>query len=159
MEKVYTFIFPGTREALVERLNLYHHDTAFSGAEYYYLGDYIVKIENGAFRFGVERGGHSRGYWFIPSATEEEGQLVFRGSIQHIGPKGKIGKFRKVIDGIELALLVLLLLPLVLLIRLCLFVRRSIKKLPKEKTTEEKMYDLMENHLGCIRKSETVKKY
>ena len=152
MEKVYTFIFPGTREALVERLNLYHHDMAFSGAEYYYLGDYIVKIENGAFRFGVERGGHSRGYWFIPSATEEEGQLVFRGSIQHIGPKGKVGKFRKVIDGIELALLVLL-------IRLCLFVRRSIKKLPKEKTTEEKMYDLMENHLGCIRKSETVKKY
>ena len=84
--------------------------------------------------------------------------MVFRGSIQHIGPKGKVGKFRKVIDGTEFALLVLLLLPLVLLIRLCLFVRRSIKKLPKEKTTEEKMYDLMENHLGCIRKSETVKK-
>ena len=157
MEKEYVFDFIGTKEDFLNTLNLYHHNTSYNGNEFYYFDDYIVKICNGVIHFGVERGGHSGGYWYIPLITEYEERIEFSGTVEYIGPEDNRGRIKKVIDGIGLSVLIILVLPIILLIWLYMLFEWIIRKLIKKqrakaKTTEEKLFDLMENHLGCIRK-------
>ena len=58
---------------------------------FFYFDDYIVETSENEIRFGVA-GGHSGGYWFVPTITELDGKTIFNGTIQYVdhysGEKG-----------------------------------------------------------------------
>ena len=157
MSKKYIFEFPGTREDLLNRLNRFNHSASYSRGTLYYLDDYIVELIGEEIRFGVARGSHSGGYWFVPTITDFGDRLEFHGKIRYIGPNGNRGFFRKAIDRVGDFLLLILLLPIVLIIRGYMFMEWLARKIfnrpkSKEKTNEERLFDLMENYFGCVRK-------
>ena len=154
MSKEYVFEFIGTKEEFIKKLDSYPHNTSFNDDKFYYFDDYIVKIVDNTIHFGVERCGHSGGNWFVPHITEFNDRLEFCGPVKYGGPVDDRSKAQKVFDGIGYALLFVLILPIVVIIRLYQMVEWVIRKLlkkekQKSKTTEEKLFDLMINHLGC----------
>lgn len=149
MAKSYCFQFPGTKEELLNILREYQNNNN----QFYYFDEYLVKTDNGKYQFGVERGGHSGGYWYIPEISERDGLLCFNGKIQYIGPSSSERGIKKVMNTIADVFLIIILLPLLLIKKCCLFLASPIKKqigAPKETTTEDKLIDLMVNHLHCI---------
>ena len=157
MSKEYVFEFNGTKEEFIEKLNLYSDNTSYGGTKFYCFDDYIVKIVDNTIHFGVERCGHSGGNWFIPHITEFDDRIEFCGPIKYDGPVDDRNKVQKIFDGIGYALLFILILPIVVIIRLYQVIEWVICKLLKKekqkpKTTEEKLLNLMENHLDCVRK-------
>lgn len=156
-KKEYVFEFIVGKEDFLNVLNSYPHRTSYSDNKFYYFDDFIVKITNDEIHFGVRRGGHSGGYWYIPSITECDERIRFCGIVKYIGPDADRGKIKKAIDGIEYFLLSILILPFALLVWLYMFGEWAIRKIikrpkAKEKTAEENLYDLMENYLCCVRK-------
>lgn len=158
MSKEYMFEFPGTKEDFMNSLNRFSHNASYSSGIFYYFDDYIVKLIGAEIHFGVARGGHSGGYWFVPTITDLGEKIEFRGEIQHIGPSSENrGTFKKAIDGIGDFLLLILILPIVLIIRGYMLVEWLVRKIfnrpkPKEKTNEERLFDLMVNYFGCVEK-------
>lgn len=158
MSKEYVFEFSGTKEELLNNLNRLSHNPTYSSGTFYYFDDYIVELIDEEIRFGVARGGHSGGYWFIPTITNFDDRIEFRGTIRYIGPGSENrGAFKKAIDGIGEFLLLILILPIVLVIRGYVFIEWLVRKMfnrpkPKEKTNEERLFDLMENYVGCVGK-------
>lgn len=157
-KKKYVFEFMGEKEDFFNILNSYHSSTSFAGDRYYYFDDFIVRLVGEKIYFGVQRGGHSAGgYWYIPTIIECDDRIEFCGTIEYTNPNTERGKLKEMIDRIDEFLLLLFLLPVVLLIKLYMLVEWVVRKLlkkpkPKEQTTEERLFDLMENHLCCIRK-------
>ena len=137
-------------------LNRLSHNDSYSSGTFYYFDDYIVKLVGDEIHFGVARGGHSGGYWFVPTITDLGEKMEFRGEIQYIGPSSENrGAFKKAIDGIGEFLLLILILPIALVIRIYMFMEWLIRKMfnrpkTKEKTNEERLFDLMENYFGCV---------
>ena len=157
MRKKYGFVFPGNREQFLNKLSGFHHRTSYSGDIFYYLDDYIVKLIDDKIHFGIARGGHSGGYWFVPTITELEGSMEFHGEIRYIGPGEHDSAIRKAIDKIGNVLLFLLFLPIILLIKLYMFIEWLVRKIcncpkPKEKTDEARLFELMVDYLGCVHK-------
>ena len=157
MSKEYRFEFPGTKEALLSRCNQFTHSDSYSRGTFYCLDDYIVELIGEEIRFGIARGGHSGGYWFVPTITDLGDRLEFRGKIRYIGPNENRGFFRKAIDHVGDFLLLIFILPIVLVIRGYMLIEWLVRKIfnrpkPKEKTNEERLFDLMENYFGCVRK-------
>lgn len=151
-QKEYVFKFQGTKESFLNALSQFPN----TGDGFYYFHDYIIKVEAEQIQFGIERAGHSGGYWFIPTITEVGDSTEFTGQIQYIGPKDDRSSFKKTVDTVGEFLLLVLLLPLILVIYLYKFIKWVIGKvckraITKPETAEEKLYDLMENHLNCIR--------
>lgn len=158
MSKEYIFEFPGTKEDLLNILNRFRHADSYSGGTYYYFDDYIVKLIDDKIHFGVARGGHSGGYWYVPTITDLDNSIEFRGKIQYIGPNYNDGPIKKAIDNVEEFLCFILLLPICLGFWLYRFIEWLIRKIcnrpkPKEKTNKERLLDLMENYFGCRTKS------
>ena len=156
MSREHIFEFYGTKEDFLNILNSFPNRTYLSG-KLYYFNDYIVKLIDDEIHFGVERGGHSGGYWFIPKITEFDERIEFCGTIRYIGSNDNQSKIRKTIDKIEEILLFVLLLPIVLIVKLYMIIEWVMRKIcnrpkVKEKTTEERLFDLMENYMGCVRK-------
>jgi hypothetical protein len=157
MAKEYVFIFRGTKTDFLNRISSNKPDTNYWGTKYFYFHDYIVKIVDGVIHFGVERGGHSGGYWYIPIITERDEQIEFCGKIRYMGPNDDSGLLTRAVDKIWEFVLVILLLPFILLYKVYELTEWLVRKIckrprPKLKTTEERLFDLMENHLGCVRK-------
>lgn len=157
MSKEYMFEFPGTRKDFMNTLNRFSHNDSYSSGTFYYFDDYIVKLVGDEIHFGVARSGHSGGYWFVPTITELGDKMEFRGRIRYIGPNDNRGSFKKIIDSVGDFLLLILVLPVVLIIRGYLFIEWLVRKIfnrlkPKEKTNEERLFDLMENYFGCVGK-------
>lgn len=155
-EKIYIFEYPGTKEEFLKALDPFPGQRYDSG-NYFYLGEYIVKFVGENVHFGVARGGHSGGYWFIPQITEFDDHIELRGAIEYIGPRSDLTPIGRLYDKIEMILLTILLSPVVLLVKLYTLIEWVVRKLlnrpkPKEKTEEDGLYDLMEHHFGCIRK-------
>ena len=75
MSKSYSFVFLGTKEMFLNQLNKYPNNNQ----KFFYFDDYIVEISDNEVRFGVARGGHSGGYWFVPTITEHGGISEFCG--------------------------------------------------------------------------------
>ena len=156
MAKEFVFKFNGTREEFMNSLNRFAHTAAYSDGIFYYFDDYMVKRVNDEIHFGVARGGHSGGYWYIPTITERDGKTEFRGTIQYIGPGSESqGGIRKLIDWVELVLGMIVVLPIAALVLAYRFFDGLIRKLrgcpkPKEKTNEERLLDLMVNYFGCV---------
>ena len=158
MPKEYIFEFPGTKEEFLDNLNRFEHNESYSGNKFYYFDDYIVKLVGDEIHFGVARGGHSGGYWYIPTITSFDNRIEFRGSIRHIGSDDeKQGSFKKDINSFGEFLLFILVLPIVVVIRGYVFLEWLVRKIlnrpkPKGKTEEERLFDLMENYFGCVGK-------
>ena len=156
MAKEFVFKFNGTREEFLNSLNRFAHTAAYSDGTFYYFDDYMVKRVNDEIHFGVARGGHSGGYWYIPTITERDGKTEFRGTIQYIGPGSESqGGVWKLIDWFELVLRMVVVLPIAALVLAYRFFDGLIRKLrgcpkPKEKTNEERLLDLMVNYFGCV---------
>ena len=141
MSKNYKFEFLGTKEEFICAINSLRRSRPF------YYGEYMIKITENEIRFGIERGGHSGGYWYIPTITENEDKTELYGEICYIGPEDNRSKGRKIAD----ALFYILLFPIIVVFVLYGFIEmgiRKIFKLSKPKTTEDKLFDLMQN-LGC----------
>ena len=164
MPKEYIFEFNGTKEELLNKLNIFPNNKYFNGI-FYYFDDYIVKFVDDEIHFGVERAGHSGGQWFIPTIKEQNGKIELKGTIQYIGPQndsttapksmfkrciGKIGEYL-------LYIIVVLFLLIYTFVKIFAFFKWLVNKIlhrptAKPKTTEEKLFDLMERYLGCVRK-------
>lgn len=156
MQQEYVFVFPGTKGDFLNSLDRFPC-TSYSDGMLYYFDDYMVKRTGNEIHFGVARGGHSGGYWFVPEITDLGDKMEFRGKIRYIGPNENRSAFKKAIDSMGEFLLLILILPIVFVIRLSMFVEWLIRKIikhpkPKEKTNEERLFDLMENYLDCIAK-------
>ena len=152
MSKSYSFEFSGTKEMFLNQLNKYRNNDQ----RFFYFDDYIVELSNGDIRFGVARGGHSGGYWFVPIITEIDGKTTFCGSIEYIDPYTNEKGIKKIVNKIEEILLWIILIPIIIIVKVCLFfswvVRKILKRTkPKEESLEDKLYNLMENHLNCTR--------
>ena len=152
MSKSYSFEFLGTKEMFMNQLNKYRNNDQ----RFFYFDDYIVELSNGDIRFGVARGGHSGGYWFVPTITEIDGKTTFCGSIGYIDPYTNEKGIKKIVNKIEEVLLWIILIPIIIIVKVCLFfswvVRKILKRTkPKEESLEDKLYNLMENHLNCTR--------
>ena len=122
--------------------------------KFFYFDDYIVELSNGDIRFGVARGGHSGGYWFVPTITEIDGKTTFCGTIEYIGPNTNEKGIKKIDNKLEEILLWIILFPIIIIVKVCLFFSwfvRKIFKRPKlkEESLEYKLYYLMENYLNC----------
>ena len=152
MSKNYSFEFSGTKEMFLKQL--YKHPN--NNQRFFYFDDYIVETSENEVRFGVARGGHSSGYWFVPTITELDGKTIFNGTIQYVdnysGEKG----IKKTANKIEEILLWIILLPIIIVVKLCIFFSWLVQKIfkrtkPKEESLEDKLYNLMENHLNCKR--------
>ena len=93
VSKKYSFEFLGTKEIFLNQLKKFSvkkfSDTSQS---FFYFDNYIVKVSNDEIRFGIARGGHSGGYWFVPTITEFDNKVLFCGTIKYIdvysGEKG-----------------------------------------------------------------------
>ncbi len=156
MSQEYTFAFPGTREAFIRSLERFSHH-AYLGNTFYYVHDYIIKLADGEIHFGVARGGHSGGYWFVPAITDFGNRIEFHGTIRYIGSEEHRGPLKKAMERVGNVLLFVLLLPVMAVVWLCRFVGWLVKKIrnrpkPKEPTIREKLFDLMENQLRCTGK-------
>ena len=158
MPKVYVFEFRGTKEEFLNNLNQFRNNTTYADGTFYYLDDYIVKLVGDEIHFGIARGGHSGGYWFLPTIISFDDRIEFRGTILYIVPGSeKRGVFKKAIDCIEIFILTVLFFPIILVIRGYMFIEWLVRKIisrpkPKQKTDEERLLDLMENYVGCVAK-------
>ena len=159
MPKKYAFEFPGTKQDFFDTLNRLSRNASYSNGSFFHFDDFIIELVDDEIRFGVARGGHSGGYWFVPTITEQEDTIEFRGSIQYIGPYSENqSAFKKTIDGIGEFLLLILFLPIVLIIRGYMLIEWLARKIfnrpkPKAKTNEERLFDLMENYFGCANRT------
>ncbi|MBP3401959.1 MAG: hypothetical protein J6K85_02760 [Clostridia bacterium] len=167
MDKEYRFCYNGTKEMFInhcrygspEKKISDHHKGNFQ------IGNYIISTIDNKLKFGIERTGHSGGNWYIPEIVEYDNRIELVGNIQYIGSKiDKVQGYKaknKVID----VLLHILVVPFVLIIwcivKLVDFIKWLKGKISKKeqpvkpKTTEEKLYDLMINYLGCTEISNT----
>ncbi len=166
MKKEYVFYFQGTKEDFLNKINPDFNSTNLRGNEFYYFDDYIVKIVGDTIHFGVERGGHSSGYWYIPTITAYDDRIEFCGTVEYIGPANdssgnKKSTLRSFFSKLGDYLLYIILAPLIIIVyvivRIVFFFKWIINKAlrqptEKPKSTEERLFDLMENHLGCIGK-------
>ena len=154
MSKMYVFKYIGSKESFLNTLNSFHTNNS----RLYFFDDYIVEVLDDEIRFGVERAGHSGGNWFVSKFTEENNQIEFSGTIQYIGPENSNTrtKVQKILDKIGLFLLTILLFPILAIFFVISKIQWIIRKRrkqpnPKTKTTEDKLFDLMENRLNCQR--------
>ena len=156
MSKEYMFEFPGTKKDFMNTLNRFSHNTSCSSGIFYYFDNYIIKLVGDEIHFGVARGGHSGGYWFVPTITEIDGKTTFCGSIEYIDPNTSEKGIKKIVNKIEEVLLWIILIPIIIIVKVCLFFSWVVRKIfkrtkPKEESLEDKLYNLMENHLNCTR--------
>ena len=152
MAKEYIFKYADSKESFLTILDSFHTNNS----RFYSCDDYIIEALDDEIRFGIERAGHSGGNWFISKFTEENDQIEFRGTIQYIGPENSTTrtKTQKILDKIGLFLLSILLFPVLAIffvISKIQWIIRKIRKQPNPKTTEDKLFDLMETRLNCQR--------
>ena len=156
MSRKYVFEFVGTKKDFLNMLNSYPVYSMYNGEKIYSIDDFFVKVRDDIIHFGVERGDHCGGYWFVPIIAEYDDKVEFYGSVKYIVSDAHRGKVEKIFDKIYEILLYIFLLPLLLfawLFEIVVWIIRKLIGKPKpESETTIKLYDLMENHLGCTRK-------
>ena len=150
MSKKYVFRYEGTKKMFLDQFN-WSNGYFDDKARYKYINDYILKLINDEIHFGVERGGHSGGYWYIPIITEFDDHIEFEGEIKYVGSNGD-NKSIRICDKLWEGILFIILLPIICIYKLYEFVRILLKKpIDKGRSTEDKLFDLMINHLGCTK--------
>ena len=150
MSRTYSFIFPGTREALLALLQQYPGPDAKT----FCPPSYLVRISGERLCFGIERCGHSVGYWFCPTVTETDGRLLLRGKLISGCDPSPNKWYNRIFEALDSACMALLLAPFFLPAKLCRAIGNGIRRrrgLPpkREETTEDRLRALMETLLGC----------
>ena len=152
MSKTYRFVFAGTREMFLEKVEQYYNnDQNFLSAH-----DYILDVSHENYRFGIGRGGHSGGYWYEPTIIEDNNQITFSGKIRYIDFSSKDKGIKKVFNIIGDVLLWILLFPLFIVFYAYKLIRFLIRKInhrpiPRDDSSEDNLFFLMENIFGCTR--------
>ena len=150
MSKKYVFRFEGTKDMFLDQFN-WSNGYFDDKARYKYINDYILKLINDEIHFGVERGGHSGGYWYVPTITEFDDHIEFEGKIKYVSSNDD-NIFIRICDKLWEGILFIILLPIIGVYKLYEFVRILLKKpIDKGQSTEDKLFDLMINHLGCTK--------
>ena len=125
----------------------------------YDSGHLLYEDTPNGFNLGIERGGHSGGYWYVATLTETEdgtemrGEIVYR-SLHGDGSYREATKWEKVKETLFVILVGLLCLIPILIIYAIQGILRLIGKLrrkPLEITlsTEEKLTRFMTEVMGC----------
>ena len=161
MSQEYAFEFLGTKEDFLKKIGYFNND----GNQFYIVDGYFVKIVDDEIHFGVERAGHSSGYWFISAITEHENKIEIKGTIQYLGHQNnsfldttkESSILKKFIDKFFVCLFTVIVAPFVFMVYIFLLFKKLFNKMLRRpvvelKTKEDKLFDLMENQLGCIRK-------
>ena len=152
MSEEYIFEYPGTKQMFLDYIKQFPGNDN----DFYYFDRYIIKFTGDEMHFGIE-GAHSGGYWFIPQITEYENKTEFRGSVQYIRNSfaNEEIKCKKSVKYVMGNILGCFLFCLVLIITFPIFIIEWLKgkrKIKQQKSVEDQLFDLLENHLGCTRK-------
>ena len=125
----YVYEYPSSKEALLHQLN----DRRGNNHNYCF-GDYLIEIKSDdRFFLGVERGGHSGGYWYVARIEETSaGTQIIRGSIVYNPDEDGNPQKEPFIDQLEYLFLNVVLLPVVLVAKAIRFFRLLRLKLRKE---------------------------
>ncbi len=146
MKKTYSYRFIGNAEDFANKVQ------ALRSSKPVQLSQYILEVNQaGECRFGIQRGGHSGGYWYVPTVCQQNDGVIISGKIVYLEPRSNQSKFKKVMDGIGVGLLILLLLPIYIgiwIYRLVDWLAAKIRKKPKV-TLENKLDYLMQQWLAC----------
>ena len=156
MDKEYRFRYNGTKEMFINHCRYGSPDKKIGNNPKgdFQIENYIISTIDNEIGFGIDRAGHSGGYWFIPDVCEFDDKIELVGTIQYIGPKDTRDSKAKARDKVIEVLLTIIFLPLFCLFKLFNFIEwiiGKIKKKPKPMTREGKLIDLMVNHLGCTK--------
>ena len=163
MDKEYRFCYNGTKEMFINHCRYGSPDKKISDYPKgnFQIKNYIISTIDNKLKFGIERSGHSGGNWYIPEIVEYDDRIELVGNIQYIGPKDNQDVRYKLEDKAIDCLLYILVAPFVLIfsciVKLVDCFKWLIGKISKKtkqikpKTTEDKLYDLMINHLGCTK--------
>ena len=122
-------------------------------------GHLLYEETPSGFNLGIERGGHSGGYWYVATLTETEdgtemrGEMVYR-SLHGDGSHREATKWEKVKETLFVILVGLLCLIPILIIYAIQGILRLIGKLRKKPveitmSTEEKLTHFMTEVMGC----------
>ena len=100
MSRKYVFEFVGTKKDFLNMLNSYPVYSMYNGEKIYSIDDFFVKVRDDIIHFGVERGDHCGGYWFVPIIAEYDDKVEFYGSVKYIVSDAHRGKVEKIFDKI-----------------------------------------------------------
>ena len=125
----------------------------------YDSGHLLYEDTPNGFDLGIERGGHSGGYWYVATLTETEngtemrGEMVYR-SLHGDGSYREATKWEKVKETLFVVLVGLLCLIPILIIYAVQGILRLIGKIRKKPleitmSTEEKLTHFMTEVMGC----------
>lgn len=150
MSKSYSFEFSGTKEMFLNQLNKYNNNNQ----RFFYIDNYLIELSDDDIRFGVARSGHSGGYWFVPIITELDGKTIFCGTIEYSSPYTSEKGINKILNKIDEVLLLIILIPFLIILKVCLFFSWIVRKIfkrtkPKKESSEDILHNLMENYLNC----------
>ena len=143
--KIYVYEYPYKKEYLLERLNnrkgCYHN---------YCEGEYLITLKNECeFWLGVERGGHSGGYWYIAKIEEKNNKTIISGKIVH-NPDEE-GNERTETFG-DLVWFIIF-FPLIFILNffeiIVTLFRKIFKRKEKHLSTSDKLDKFMLNYLDC----------
>ena len=92
----------------------------------------------------------------MTTITELDGKTTFCGTIEYNNPYTSEKGIKKIVNKIEEVLLWIILIPIIIIVKVYLFFSWVVRKLfkrtkPREESLEDRLYNLMENHLGCKR--------
>jgi hypothetical protein len=147
MAKKYVFRFKGTKEMFLNRFQ-WSNDISDDKERCKYINEYIIKLIGDKIHFGVDRGGHSGGYWYVPEITEFDDYIELRGKIKY--ESDETNALIRFCDKLAEVILYILFLPIIGIIELYTLIRKLCNKpVPKAQSTEDKLFDLMINHLNC----------
>lgn len=152
MSKKYCFSFPGAKELFAEKINHY----LMNDKEAFRFQDYLIDISENNFCFGIARGGHSGGYWFVPQVTEQNGNLMISGRIEYSAYRYDETRTEKLLNKIDEFFLYVILSPLILIRKAYQLIKKLIYKIrhkpfSREETEEDRLFYLIETILGCTR--------
>ena len=125
----------------------------------YESGHLLYEETPSGFYLGIERGGHSGGYWYVATLTESDGvteiwgEIVYR-SYHKNGEYREDTKWEKIREWLGIVLIVIFFSPVFLIalaIRGILLLIGKLRGKPVEATmsTEEKLTHFMTEVMGC----------
>lgn len=143
--RLLSYTFFGTidqfKARLISKASQFEAETKSKDALYTFIRNHRLEI-------GLERVGHSSGYWYIADINETNITVYITGTIELIGgAKGTDGNHRR--ETILLIFLGILLAPLTILY-LFAFILRKISFPAKRNKREERLETFMTKYMGCI---------
>lgn len=149
-QKVFKYRYPFFKDSLLNKLNdrhsIYHN---------WNCGEYLIRIKNdNRFFLGVERVGHSSGYWFVADIDETASEgITISGKIIYEPDDDGNEQIKSFKDKISKALLYVILSPVILICNIIDFFHDTCLKISKKPiplpNPEIKLDKFMIEYLCC----------